>query len=358
MKSVFYLRVAFAALLLINGAPARAQVVWNTLPGEFAMRTLTGFYVTAIDGGGRTTEPVVVTAATSASDWEKFRLYDLSAGGSAPTYFAIQTAKGNYLTAVDGGGRTTDVLHTDATQVSNWEEFRLYDLSAGGGAPTYFAIQTIHGGYLTAVGEGGKYEDAMHTDATQIGSWEHLRLVKCGDLGSGYQYNIIPANDQILTAVNGGGLNQGDTIVQGYSPDESPWARFKLIRQSDGSYALQTSNGVNYVTALGGGGEVQKYLPPNCGPIFGACLGGASTIFHTDATQVQAWERFKFIDQGNCKYAIQTVSGYFVGIFLDPTLGPLLTTDRSTISNNEKFQLVMYDLASPPVVAPPRAQAP
>ena len=32
-----------------------AQTVF--LPGEFAMRTLTGHYITAINGGGRATEP-------------------------------------------------------------------------------------------------------------------------------------------------------------------------------------------------------------------------------------------------------------------------------------------------------------
>lgn len=35
--------------------------------------------------------------------------------------------------------------------------------------------------------------------------------------------------------------------------------KFKLIRQSDGTYALQTANGRTYLTALGGGGQVEKY---------------------------------------------------------------------------------------------------
>ena len=114
----------------------------------------------------------------------------------------------------------------------------------------------------------------------------------------------------------------GDTTV----------ARFKFIRQSDGSYALQTSNGVNFVTALGGGGKVEKYNPAeDCGS--GACQSSITHIFHTDATQVQAWERFNIVDQGDCKYSIQTVSGFFVGIFQDFANGlTLLTTDRSTIS--------------------------
>jgi hypothetical protein len=335
-------------------APPRVlpvEPVWNALPGEFAIRTAKGYYITAINGGGRTATPVVVTAATSAASWEKFRLAVMDPPPSHDKSY--QTSSGNYVTAVDGGGQTQDVLHTDATQVKAWEHFRMYDLSSGGVAPTYFAIQTIRGNYLTAVGQGGKYEDAIHTDATQIGSWEFLRVLKCGDLGSGYQYTIIPADDQIVTARNGGGLDHGEPIVQGYAPGDTPdraWARFKFIRQSDGSYALQTSNGVNYLTALGGGGQVQKYLPPDCG-LFEACIAGFSAIFHTDATQVLAWERFRFIDQGDCKYAIQTVSGYFVGIFKESSGYMLMTTRRSTVSSeNEKFQLVMYGLASPVIL--------
>lgn len=323
---------------------------WSTLPGEFALRTRKGFYVTAIDGGGRTTDPIIVTAATTAGPWEKFRISVMNP--PPPHDKSFQTPSGNYLTAVSGGGRTSDVLHTDATQVRDWEQFRVLDLSSGGFAPTYFAIQTIRGMYLTAVGEGGRYEDAVHTDAGQIGAWEQFRIVKCGDLGSGFQYTIVPVNDTVISAANGGGRDRGDTIVQGIWPGDPPdgaWARFTFIRQPDGSYGLQTANGVNFVTALGGGGQVQKYLPPDCG-LFSACISGFSTIFHTDATQVRAWERFKFVDQGNCKYAIQTSSGFFFGMYKDSNGYLLMTTDRSSISENEKFQLVMYGLASPVVI--------
>ena len=34
-------------------------------------------------------------------------------------------------------------------------------------------------------------------------------------------------------------------------PFDNNWQKFRLIQQSDGSYALQTSNGINYVTAFG-----------------------------------------------------------------------------------------------------------
>src|SRR5262247_3985315 len=42
-------------------------------PGEFAVRTLKGFYVTAIEGGGRITDPILVTASPTAGPWEKFK---------------------------------------------------------------------------------------------------------------------------------------------------------------------------------------------------------------------------------------------------------------------------------------------
>jgi hypothetical protein len=38
---------------------------------------------------------------------------------------ALQTVNGRYLTAVDGGGRTTDVIHSDATAIQSWEKFTL-----------------------------------------------------------------------------------------------------------------------------------------------------------------------------------------------------------------------------------------
>ena len=265
MNSDFCRSVVFAGVSLMIAAPAGAQVKttpempdvrdtqppvkpppeWVTLPGEFALRTRKGYYVTAVNGGGRTTDPVMVTATMLVTPWEKFRL-----SGLVPSPLhdkSIQTSRGHYVTAVDGGGHTADVVHTDATQISDWERFRLHDLSVDGAAPTYFALQTIHGNYLTAVGEGGKYDNAIHTDATQLGSWEQFRIVKCGDLGTGYQYTILAADGQALIANEGGGLDDGTPIYRDYlrpggtvgTPlGDRPaitWARFGLIRQNDGS---------------------------------------------------------------------------------------------------------------------------
>ena len=117
------------------------------------------------------------TDAVRAGSWEKFTLVD-SGDGSSTIRYGIQTKTGNYLTAVGGGGRTTDVMHSDATQLQSWEKLTL--ISLGGGT---YAIQTIDGHYLTAVGGGGRITDTIHSDATRIGSWEKFQ-VACNRVGS------------------------------------------------------------------------------------------------------------------------------------------------------------------------------
>ncbi len=61
-------------------------------------------------------------------------------------------------------------MHSDATWLRDWEKLTL--ISLGGGV---YSIQTINGHYLTAVGGGGRTTDAIHSDATRVGSWEKFR---------------------------------------------------------------------------------------------------------------------------------------------------------------------------------------
>jgi len=244
---------------------------------------------------------------------------------------------------------TANVLHTDATQPKDWERFRLVYM--GGFPPPYYGIGTSKGNFLTAVGAGGRYQDAIHSDARQVQAWEQFRIVKCGDPGSGYEYGIMAADSELLAT----STYQGKTWfgLSGHPSEQE--MKLKLIRQGDGSYALQTTSG-RFVTALGGGGQVEKYdrkyWTPDCGGLFGGpCVGGAAPIFHIDATQVQAWEKFRLVDQGNCTYTIQTTSGFFAGIFKDGSGVTLLTTRRDGAATaNEKFQLVVFGLASPPII--------
>jgi hypothetical protein len=51
--------------------------------------------------------------------WEQFSVESVGYG-----WYAIKTVKGNYLTAVGGGGRISDVIHSNATKVGSWEKFK------------------------------------------------------------------------------------------------------------------------------------------------------------------------------------------------------------------------------------------
>jgi hypothetical protein len=48
-----------------------------------------------------------------------------SYAANGPIKCAIKTYNGHYLTAVGGGGRITDTIHSDATQIQAWERFEL-----------------------------------------------------------------------------------------------------------------------------------------------------------------------------------------------------------------------------------------
>src|SRR5262245_28136652 len=242
---------------ILQGAPPRtmapgvpaAPLSISALPGHFAIGTYAwGRYLTAVGGGGRIAEPVVRTDAQTPGPWEQYRLF-LVLGSGVPPQYAIQTASFNYLTAVDGGGRTSDVLHTDAKQVQSWETFRLYFDPAGG----WHSIQTVNLHYLTALG-GGNHADppAVHTDATAVNNWDRFHLWKCGDLSTNWYYEIwVPYNGTLLVAVGGGGRTKD--ALHAYEAPHDNWGRFQLIRQDDGYYAIRTFNG-NYITAVGGGG--------------------------------------------------------------------------------------------------------
>jgi hypothetical protein len=155
-------------LLVSFALPAGVARALNA-PVVCAIQTVNGHYLTAVGGGGRITD-VIHTDATRVGSWEKFTLVDQGAG--SPIQYGIQTVNGHYLTAVGGGGRITDVIHSDATQVRGWEIFYLDSLGDG-----QYAIKTSKGNYLTAVGGGGRTTDTIHSDATRIGSWEKFKVI-------------------------------------------------------------------------------------------------------------------------------------------------------------------------------------
>jgi hypothetical protein len=166
MKALLTLGLILSAL----GVGGAAQAL--NAPINCYIQTYNGRYLTAVGGGGRIWD-VLHSDATQAKSWEKFTLVDSGKGTPNITY-GIRTKTGNYLTAVNGGGLIQDVIHSDATVIRDWEEFQFNSLGGG-----WYTITTVRGNYLTAVGGGGRITDVIHSDATRVGNWEKFRL-KCG----------------------------------------------------------------------------------------------------------------------------------------------------------------------------------
>ncbi len=274
------------------------------LPGQFTMWTRLGLLVAV--GGIGNSGFVFLPAPNLTSPTHPDALFTLYRDLQDPQHKYIMTANGYSVMAPGGGGRaTSDAITIDLKglpygQYLSWAKFTFGKVHIlDGDILGTSTIQTSNGNYVTVV--GGR--DAFHTDATTAREWEYFTVTKCGDLGSGWTYGLYNVGALTFTAPGGGGQTQG-AIIGGPSPGailSPPFnlneERFTLIRQADGTYALRTSNGVNYVTAVGGGGHGVA----------------ADSTFHTDATQVQAWEKFTILDQGNCSYTIQTANGSFVG---------------------------------------------
>jgi hypothetical protein len=171
MKSLALIASSFVLAFAFVGAAARAA----NAPMTCTIQTVNGQYLTAVGGGGRTTD-VLHTDATRVGSWETFVLVDTGEGSSQ---YGFKTTNGHYLTAVGGGGRITDVFHSDATQLQAWEKIATQSL-----AGDWYALRTVNGHYITAVDGGGRTTNVLHTDATRIGSWEKFRL-NCRPLGGG-----------------------------------------------------------------------------------------------------------------------------------------------------------------------------
>lgn len=320
---------------LSSGMPQLAAVV-----GDVAFQIVRKgyYYITAVNGGtvDPTEGPQLITVARGPSPWERFKI-----AISNPGQFydkTIQTLHGNFVSSGLGF-----IYITRAGILPGPDErFHLTDLSTV--YPTFYAIQTPRGTFLTAVDGGGRYREAISSQATAIGEQQRFRIVQCSEEPvSGREYGILSeANDLFLKAVKGGGEPKSGIFL---GPATAFDTKFKLIRLADGTYALQTANGKNYVTALDGGGHVQSYHTGACGSFSGACLEDYSDLFHTDAAQVHAWEKFRIKRTGNmCGYSIQTASGFYVGIY-EKGDTKYLTTNQS--DSGSTWQLVMYGLGSP-----------
>lgn len=362
--------VPSTGVVVIPGQVSPVEV--PTDMGLFAIRTPKNTFVTALGAGGRITD-VFRTDMVRSQDWEQFRLLLFPKAG----YLAIQTYGGYFVTAVGGGGQTTDALHTDATQIQAWEHFQFRPPpSLALSVANELAITTVKGNLLTAVGGGGQTTNAFRTDARIIGATEIFRLVKCGDLGSGQMQRWPNNSIYTLLTITGGTvirwgawganeLNSAGAVPEGM---EFSGAIIHPIRQPDGSYVLSViepgaqdpttsryymgSPGI--LSATSGGGLVpQRYSSRNApgGYTYSEVLPLTPPIelagpFTNSSRMIAANEKFRLVDQGDCTYVIQTnPSGLYLGLYKpDPSHYPnyiLFSTDRTTVSDAAKFRLVV-----------------
>ena len=98
----------------------------NAAAKTFALKTVSGNYVTAVNGGGiggpNDASSPVHTDATWVGPWEHL-IFEQQPDGT----FAICTTSGFYLTAVNGGGvgGNDQPINTDRTVLGPWETFTM-----------------------------------------------------------------------------------------------------------------------------------------------------------------------------------------------------------------------------------------
>lgn len=103
----------------------------------FALKTMTGNYVTAVNGGGCSgpndaTHPIH-TDATAIGPWETLTFVTQDEDDAGNLIVSINTQTGFYLTALDGGGHggpndNNSPIHTDASVLGPWETFTFVSL--------------------------------------------------------------------------------------------------------------------------------------------------------------------------------------------------------------------------------------
>lgn len=167
------MKFAWAMLFATLGAFAQDPVT-KFAERSYAIKTLTGYYLTAENGGGGT----VNSDRTQRGAWETFVMSQVS-----PGVFTFKSEKGTYLANAgvggggnrQGGGRSG--LSANRRQPDPSAQFKLILVNPEG---TLVAIQTSAGTYVTAENSGGmkgaRGPRSVNTNRTEIGEWELFYL--------------------------------------------------------------------------------------------------------------------------------------------------------------------------------------
>jgi hypothetical protein len=130
---------------------------------------------------------------------------------------------------------------------------------------------------------------ALHDDATRIGPWETFKLVPVPSAAPfPRRYALQTSNGlNYVTAVDGGGMGNANAAFPSSqlitnSDKIGPQEQFRIVPVDEalsGKVAIQTPDGKHYVSAANGGG-----------------CGGPNTVpFHTNATVIGPWEEFTLV---------------------------------------------------------------
>jgi hypothetical protein len=189
-----FLGWCIAICLIFSASKLGAQTAYSSSSPQLgvtgtvtaAIQTASGNYLSAVDGGTTGgsdfgSEGVAVQPDTGIAG--QFGTFTVVWLNPSYTKFALRTSSGNYLTAVNGGGiggpnDGSSPIHTDAKSISDWETFRLTFLPNN-----QVTISTQSGSFLNAVNGGGvngTSMSAIQTSATQIGPTEMFKLVNLG----------------------------------------------------------------------------------------------------------------------------------------------------------------------------------
>lgn len=159
------------------------------------------------------------------------------------------------------------------------------------------SIKTENGkNYLTAVNGGGLGGPdagpgvvALHTDAKKAEAWETFSLILLPGsppIGPGMEFALRTSDGKhYLTAVNGGGIpgpNDNTCPVHTDATWSHQWEAVTLIVNdavNPPTVQIMTGSGGYYYTAVNGGGVAGSNTQP----------------VHTDAIKIGPWEQFSFV---------------------------------------------------------------
>jgi hypothetical protein len=202
------------------------------IPGEFAIRTFdTNNYISWSTGS-------LTTSATTLGQTEKFKLTIYT-----PQYTLIQTLDGQYVTVAPQGG----LILTQGTEETSLftligPQYLQEDYEGTPATAFYgFNIRTRYGPFVSAVNGGGMTSNAFLTDITD----SIFTLIKAQPPNSGGYVLQSAMGFNYVSAVDGGGLvgetNSPPPIAEVWKP--LAWETFNIIDQGDGTYFIQTSSG-------------------------------------------------------------------------------------------------------------------